>query len=108
MLLYCHSKTKVPYHTLYSYFFVKEDRYTCYFINTDKTITFLVTELIIYGFISLVNSAIDSNVSALTLGCLRCTDTEKTGIHLQLGLQESKARLGQDSDTCLLTLSKTS
>lgn len=63
--------------TEYTRFFVREDTYTCYFINTDKTITFLVTELIFYSFISLVNITIGSNVSALTLGCLRCENTEK-------------------------------
>lgn len=89
--------------TQYTRFFVREDIHTCYFINTDKTITFLVTELISYSFISLVNITIGSNVSALTLGCLRCENTEKQLSILQLGLQTSKARLSQDSDTHLLT-----
>lgn len=38
------SRFLVTHYTLY--FFVREDTCTCYFTNTDKTITFLVTELI--------------------------------------------------------------
>lgn len=66
---------------------------TCNFIYTDTTIIFQFTGPICSGFVSLANSTTASGVSALSLGCLRCTEPEKTGIHLQLGLQELRARL---------------
>lgn len=69
----------------------------CYFINTNTTFIFHVTRLICQSFVSLAHSSEESNVPSIASGCLRCTRPEKTGIHLQLGLQESGARLKHTS-----------
>lgn len=63
--------------------------YTCYFINHHLLCN--RTHLLSFCFSS--QQALQKAMHLASHGCLRCSEPEKTGIHLQLGLQELRARL---------------